>query len=225
MIELHDIGTSRRDTTWAKTRHLLALPMFERAGTRGWVHRSLRLWIATSRRDVREVSTILLERHYLRRRATPPRTLTINYLAALDGGEGAGALAQIALLPSNLGPLRRELGLHACEVLTLTRLWRADDLTPDVAPDLTPEVVRRVVRRLAADWAERKSANLKTRPRLLVSYCDPAHGHDGATYTSAGAVSMGPTRGGKLLFAWALDPLLRESLRVYAQTLMQVPKA
>lgn len=212
----HPTQTSRQDTTHAKTRHLLALPLFERAGMRGWTHRTLKLWVAESRKDRTLVSDIVLRRHYLRRRGVPPRTLVLSYLASL-GGDGAAAMCQVAMLPGNLGPLRKVLGLHACEVLTLTRLWRADDLDPGVAPDMTPEVVRRVVRRLAADWAERKSANLAARPRLLVTWADPAVGHDGATYIAAGATALGPTRGGKLLFAWALEEGLREPLRAYGR--------
>lgn len=224
MIELLAHEVSRRDTTWERACHLRALPLFERAGTRGWTHRALTLRIAETRRDVREVSQIVLERHYLRRRGVPPRTLVISYLASV-GGEGAAALVQVAMLPANLKPLLAALGLHPAETLTLTRLWRSDDLTPDIAPDLTPEVVRRVVRRLAADWVERKCANLKTRPKLLVSWADPSVGHDGNTYVSAGATSLGLGRAGKLLFAWALDGSLREPLRAYARNLQGMARA
>jgi hypothetical protein len=95
-------------------------------------------------------------------------------------------------------------------------MWRADDLGPEVAPDLTPYVLRQVVRRLAADWSDRKCANLQAQPRILLTHADPGIGHDGATYIAAGATALGPTRGGKLLFAWPLDPALKLPLRAYA---------
>lgn len=218
-VDLLHQNTSRQDTTHERARHLMALPLFERAGTRGWTHRTLKLWVAESRKDRTLVSDIVLRRHYLARRATPPKVLVMSYLGALEGGEGAAVMCQVALLPANLKPLLAALGLHPAETLTLTRLWRSDDLTPEVAPDLTPYTLRQVVRRLPTDWAERKSANLAARPRLLVTWADPAVGHDGATYIAAGAVPLGPTRGGKLLFAWALDPDLREPLRAYARRL------
>lgn len=218
MIDLPPYAVSRRDTTWAKATHLRALPLFDRPGTRGWVHRALTLRVAESRRDVREVSRIVLERHYLRRRATPPRTLVLSYLASLGGAGSAAAMCQVALLPSNLAQLLAQLGLHPCSVLTLTRCWRADDLGPEVAPDLMPEVLRRAVKRLAADWIERKcSDRLRAEPRLLVTYADPALGHDGGLYAGAGAVPLGVARSGKLLHGWALDPSLREPLRVYGR--------
>lgn len=212
----HPTQTSRRDTTHERVRHLLALPLWG-AGTRGWTHRTLKLWVAESRKDRTLVSDIVLRRHYLARRATPPKVLVMSYLGALEGGEGAAVMCQVAMLPGNLKPLLATLGLHPAETLTLTRMWRSDDLTPDVAPDLTPYTLRQVVRRLPTDWSERKCRNLEAQPRLLVTWADPAVGHDGATYTSAGATALGTTRGGKLLFAWALEEGLREPLRAYGR--------
>lgn len=176
---------------------------------------NLSLRIAESRQDIREVSDILLHRHYLRRRATPPRTLVLSYLASLSGS-GACAMVQVAMLPANLKALCQALDLHPCSILTLTRAWRADDCTPDRTPGLMPLVIRRAVKRLAADWTERKCANLKAKPRLLVTYADPSVGHDGRLYEGAGAVALGQGAAGKLLFAWALDPLLKPMLQQYA---------
>lgn len=193
---------SRRDTSHVKATHLTQLPLGFDSGKRGWVHRALTIRVAESRRDRALVSDIVLRRHYLRRKATPPRVLVLSYLASL-GGEGAAAMAQVALLPCNYGGLLPALGLHQAEVLQLVRSWRADDLGPQVAPDLMPEVLRRVVRRVAADWSALKCANLQARPRLLTSFADPAMGHDGNLYTGAGAVPLGGKS--KLLFAWALD--------------------
>ena len=191
------------------------LPLGADLGRRRWTHRALTIRVAESRADRAIVSDIVLRRHYLRRRATPPKVLVLSYLASL-GGDGAAAMVQIALLPSNNKPLLAALDLHACSVLTLTRLWRADDLDPSVAPDLTPFALRQVIRRLPTDWAQKKCANLQARPRILLTHADPGIGHDGATYLSAGAVALGPTRGGKLLFAWPLDETLCAPLRGYA---------
>lgn len=206
---------SRRNTTHAQATHLTQLPLGFETGKRGWVHRNLTIRVADSKKDRAEVASIIRERHYLRRRATPPRVLVLSYLASL-GGDGAAAMVQVALLPANYKPLLNTLDLHPCSVLSLTRLWRADDLDPSVAPDLTPFALRQVVKRLAGDWTNLKCTNLQARPRVLLTHADPAVGHDGATYLSAGAVALGPTRGGKLLFTWALDPSLRAPLRCYA---------
>lgn len=67
---------------------------------------------------------------------------------------------------------------------------------------------------MAGDWVERKCAHLAARPRLIVSWADPAMGHDGALYLGAGVVLLGSES--KLLLGWALDPELRAPLRQYA---------
>lgn len=99
-------------------------------------------------------------------------------------------------------------------VLQLVRCWRADDLGPSIAPDLMPETLRRIVKRGAADWVTLKCQNLAARPRLLISFADPAMGHDGNLYLGAGAVPLGGKN--KLLFAWPLDDSLRQPLRQFA---------
>ena len=202
---------SRRDTTPLKFQHLAQLPIG--VGTRGFTHRALRIRIAARRSDRDLVADIVKTRHYLERWPAPPRTLILSYLADL-GGDGAAAMAMVAMLPTNYGAVMPALELHPCEVLQLVRCWRADDLGPQVAPDLMPEVLRRVVRQLGADWAAHKCENLQARPRLLVSYADPAVGHDGKLYLGAGAVALGGAD--KLCFAWALDKDLKQSLRSYA---------
>lgn len=206
---------SRRPTTHEQAAHLAQLPLGANLGSRSWVHRNLTLRVAESRADTALVSEIILQRHYLRRRATPPRVLVLSYLGSLGGTEAA-AMVQVALLPANHKPLLQALDLHPCSVLSLTRLWRADDLGPEVAPDLTPYVLRQVVRRVAADWTERKCTNLAARPRMLLTGADPGVGHDGATYLSAGAVALGPGKSGRLAFAWPLDQTMRAPLRAYA---------
>lgn len=224
-----DLGTSRRDTTRVKVCYLDQVPLDfgVRLGFRSWVHRALRLRVAERRRDRDLTAAIVRRRHYLARWDVPPQTLILSYLADLDGlgpGQaGAAAMVRVALLPQQYH-VTAALGLGQLEVLTLTRSWRADDLGPDVAPDLTPEVLRRVVRgernrgplrALRDEWVARKcrEGGLRAVPRLLATYADPAAGHDGALYRGAGATCVGPGAGGKLLFAWALDPALREPLR------------
>lgn len=67
---------------------------------------------------------------------------------------------------------------------------------------------------LGREWTARKcrDGGLWAVPRLLVTYADPAVGHDGSLYLAAGATACGPGAGGKLLFAWALDQDLRKPL-------------
>ena len=214
---------SRQDTTHVKAAHLRQLSLVgQPIGSRGWVHRNLALRIADSRADRAEVADIIRTRHYLKRWPAPPKTLLLSYIASL-GGDGAAAAVMIGLLPTNYGPVLQALNLHQAEVLQLVRCWRADDLGARVAPDLMPLVLRRTVRRLAADWADRKCANLVARPRLLVTYADPSVGHDGRLYEGAGAVALGRGSGGKLMFAWALDDTLRDPLRQYGQARAERP--
>ncbi len=218
---------SRRDTTLAAVRYVLQLPLVAQPGARGWVHRAMRLRVVESRPD-RDVAAWVVKRlHYLGRWPVPPRTLVLSYLAELDGviadaAAGAAGLVMVALLPGQYH-VARALDVHPCSVLSLVRCWRADDLVPGLAPDFTPEMLRRVVRGersrgplrgLAAEWAARKcrEGGLRAPARLLVTYADPAMGHDGALYLAAGATACGPGAGGKLLFAWALDETLRAPL-------------
>jgi hypothetical protein len=209
---------SRQDTTHLKVAHLHQQSLVGEppAGTRRWVHRNLSIRIAESRRDRNLVADIIRTRHYLRTWPAKPRTLLLSYVADL-GGQGAAAMAMVALLPGNFGALLPALDLHQAEVLQLVRSWRADDLGPTTAPDLMPETLRRVVKRVASDWSDLKCANLKARPKLLVTFADPAVGHDGALYLGAGATPLGPGPSGKLAFAWALDPGLKVPLKMYAQ--------
>ncbi len=74
MLQRLDIGTSRRDTTRAKTAYLEQLPLGAELGRRGWVHRALRLRVADSTADRSLVRQVLLERHYLGRWPAPPRS-------------------------------------------------------------------------------------------------------------------------------------------------------
>lgn len=221
---------SQRDTTARKVVYLGQLALGAQPGSAGWVRRALRLRVAESRGDRALAAAIVRERHYLQRRVGRPRTLILSYLADLDGAgagsAGAAGLVQVALLPGQY-PVLPALGVAQYEALSLVRLWRADDLGPKVAPGLTPELLRRVVRGerrrgpllgLREEWIARKcrEEGLRAAPRLLLTYADPAVGHDGATYVAAGAVACGSSAGGKLLFAWALDGELAAPLRAWA---------
>lgn len=225
---------SRRDTTAVKTAYLGQLALGAEVGTRRWVRHALRLRVAESRADCHLAADVVRHRHVLQAWPVPPRTKFLTYLSSLDGGDagpaGAAGLVMVALLP-NQYHARIALGLGQLEVLTLVRMWRADDLVPAVAPDLTPETLRRVVRGergrgplldLRSEWCARKlDERLRAAPRLLATYADPAYGHDGATYLAAGAVDCGAAKCGKRLFAWALDDETRAQLRAYADAVAE----
>lgn len=222
-----DNDLSRRDTTAEKVRYLAQLPLDARPGSRGWVRQSLRIRVAESSRDRSLVAQIVRRRHYLCRWPVRPKTLILSYVADLSGVEpgpaGCAAMIMIALVPGQYHALKA-LGVASYEAPVLVRSWRADDLGPDLAPDFMPEVLRRVVRGergrgplrgLRDEWTARKcrEGGLRAPPRLLVTYADPAVGHDGALYRAAGARYCGPGAGGKLLYSWALDEALVEPLR------------
>lgn len=219
-LDVHPVSDlSRRHTTHAQAHHLAQLPLGFKTGLRGWVHRNLTLRVAESRRDRAEVANIIRERHYFRSWPAKPRTLLLSYIGSL-GGEGAAAVMMVGMMPINLGGLLPALGVHQSETLELLRSWRADDLGPEIAPDFMPHVVRSVIKRVAADWASLKCANTKAAARLLITFADPSSvvQHDGGLYAGAGATALGPTRSGRLAFAWALDETLRGPLKAYAAT-------
>jgi len=70
------------------------------------------------------------------------------------------------------------------------------------------------VKSLRDEWIARKCRpeGLRAAPRVLVTYADPAAGHDGATYLAAGARFIEKGRNGKLLFCWPLDDEMRQQL-------------
>lgn len=220
------IDYSREDTTHRKVAYLQQLTIGAAPGSRAWVRQSLRLRVAETTRDRTAVAQIVRHSHYLRRWPVRPKTLILSYIADLGSGEGPAAVAMVALLPGNVHAAKA-LEVHPCSVLTLVRNWRADDLGPAMAPDLMPQVLRRLVggckrsgiRSLGDEWTARKirPGGLYAIPRLLVSYADPGVGHDGGLYRGAGATFCGPGTGGRLLFAWALDPALRDPLRQLGQ--------
>lgn len=238
MIAPDHEDASRQDTTLEKAAYLSQLALGAELGRRAWVHRALQLRVAESRSDRALVAEIVKRRHLHGRWPCPPRTLILSFLASLDGvgaQPSAAGLVMVALLPGNYH-VTRALGLAQYEVLTLTRMWRADDLGPSVAPDLTPEMLRQVVRGarrcgplrgIRKEWLARKCRpdGLRAAPRLLATYADPAAGHDGATYLAAGASYCGTGSGGKRLFAWGLDEETRSQLRGLARVVAERSRA
>jgi len=238
---LYPWQVSRRDTTYVKVRYLAGqIPLWWMAKSRRWAVQRMAIRVVDNNRggaynatDVRLYSDIVRRRHYLRRWPVPPNKKILVYLADIDGLQpgpaGVAGMMMFSLIPSNhivVEALRaRGADLHQCEVLTLVRCWRADDLTPDVAPNFTPQFLRRVIRGHAVQalpslrdvWVARKcNERLEAQPRLLVTYADPAQGHDGALYRAADAVFCGTAKDGKLLFAWALEDGLRDDLMACA---------
>ena len=217
---------SRRETALQRTAYLAQLPLEARPGSRAWVRQALRLRVAERTADRALVADVVRRRHYLGRWPAPPRTLILSYLADLAGVEagaaGAAGMVMIALLAGQYHALKA-LDVHPCSALTLVRSWRACDLGPDTAPDFMPQVLRRVVggcrrsglRPLAEEWQARKcrEGGLYAVPRLLLTYADPALGHDGGLYRGAGARYLGPGAQGRLLFGWPLVSDLVEPLR------------
>ncbi|WP_374713797.1 hypothetical protein, partial [Symbiobacterium terraclitae] len=92
------------------------------------------------------------------------------------------------------------------EALEVARNFLADDLRWPAVPDLAPAILREVVRRMRQgdDWAEVVAGRVLWRPRLLLSFSDPAQGHDGGLYRGAGAQYLGETAGGKGVWGWEL---------------------
>lgn len=218
-----DLDVSRRDTTLVKFAYLAQMPMDAQPGRRAWVRKALELRVADRRPDRDLVADIVKHRHYLGRWPAKPKTLVLSYLGGLRGveaGAAGAAVCAMVTLQATQYHILKPLELHQCEVLNLSRCWRADDLGPAMTPDLMPETLRRIVkggrgvRSLRDEWCDRKlrEGGLRAIPRVLATYADPAQGHDGALYRSSGAYDCGAGAGGKLLFCWALDEAMRAQL-------------
>lgn len=250
------IDTSMQDTTHRKFRYLanaqLDIGVEIRPGSRSWVHRAMQVRLATHPDERSLAWKIIKTRHYLRRNPVPPKTKFVSYLTTFSGIRSsetqAAGVAIVALLANNFHALPfLNAGLseddpawiHPCSVLSLVRMWRADDLTPTIAPDFTPEMLRRIVRgekhipacaAVRGDscdcsalgpirdvWTAYKvNGGLSAEPKILFTYADPSVGHDGNTYISAGASFCGVAKNGKLLFAWALTEHVKSNLKAYS---------
>lgn len=228
------IDTSRVLTSWAPLQMEMASSV--KPMTRGQVHRRLSLRVAEVSRDITLVNRVWMERHYLRRRPVPPRVKVLHIVGDVSGVDpgaaGCSVAVTVALLSGTASRVHRSLcaalELHPCNVIELARSWRSDALTPEVAPDLMPFALRRIVKGgnglkpLAEEWNTRRlNAGLSAPARVLLTYADGSVGHDGGLYLGAGAVAVGRTANGKRAFAWALDGLLIEPLRAWAEALKE----
>lgn len=269
---------SRVDTTLSKTRYMVQVPMwFHARDVQRWATERMRIRAVENdkdgqynARDVKTYSSIVRQRHYLKRWPVKPETKVLAYLADIDGVSpgpaGAAGMAMFGMQAGQLSLLKAitewgrftptdttsrrhgrsargacskcsaelhqhiETGgilqcptfqVHPCSVISLVRFWRADDLDATFAPYFSPSMLSRIIcghresglPPLASVWERRKCTNgLTAKPRLLITYADPSMGHDGGLYRAAGARYCGHGSQGKMLFAWALDPVLRRPL-------------
>lgn len=211
---------------WEGARHSTALQetaylagggrlMFD-PHSRGQVHRVVRQWLRVARTpaEKRRVMDVWRHIHYLGRgggNVFPPRTIRLSYYLDLPALRPvphpwypAAAVTIRFALP---GGVPADLGLKSpLEALEIARCFVADDLRYPHVVDLGPEILREVVRRMRQgdDWAEVVAGRVQWRPRWLLSFSDPAVGHDGGLYRGAGARCLGETAGGKGVWGWEL---------------------
>jgi len=184
--------------------------------SRGEVHRVVRQWLRVARTpaEKRRVMDVWRHIHYLGRgggNVFPPRTIRLSYYLDLPALRPvphpwypAAAVTIRFALP---GGVPADLGLKSpLEALEIARCFVADDLRYPHVVDLGPEILREVVRRMRQgdDWAEVVAGRVQWRPRWLLSFSDPAVGHDGGLYRGAGARCLGETAGGKGVWGWEL---------------------
>lgn len=238
-----DKESSRQDTTRHKVSYLAGAQLGLQAapGSQRWVRHGLQMRVAESAKDRAGAARIIRRYHYLPGWPVRPRTLCLTYLADLAGvyhatqdpeRAPAAALMMVACQPAQW-MFAAALGLHQCEILTLVRCWRADDLGPALAPNLAPEMLRRLVRGersrgqlgpLRDEWIARKcrTGGMTAIPRILATYADPAVGHDGALYLASGAVACGKAKSGRRLFVWPLDEQLKQPLMGWLQAKREI---
>lgn len=189
--------------------------------SRSWVRNTIRehLRVAESREDRHRVMDVWKRHHYLADGRSPfkPKTTHISYILDMPGwvmsdppGIPSACASLIYCKPGGIRPLLGRLGCTTTmQVMELVRNFVADDVRE--IPDFSPRVLREIVRRMRQgdDW-ERNNARLENscrsdcRPRWLITYADPAVGHDGGLYRGAGAEEIGESASGKLLFGWPL---------------------
>lgn len=189
--------------------------------SRGQVHQVVRQWLRVARtaEERARVMRVWREVHYLGRGQADPigvRQIRLSYYLDLP----ALRPAPISWYPAAAVTIRfclpngvpRELGLESpLQALEIARNYLADDLRYPAVPDLAPEILREVVRRTreGTDWADLVNGRVKRRPRWLLTFSDPAQGHDGGLYQGAGAVYLGRRAQGKEVWGWALSPEAR----------------
>lgn len=133
--------------------------------------------------DVRPVAPSVVEplvvgEHYLH--SMPPAAV------ACFGVYLEGALVGAVVLTAGARHVHRLLvGARSGDVLTLARLWLADDV-PHNAESRVISVVCRLLAR-------------ERRAKALVSYADPTAGHTGTIYRAAGWVYLGMSESGRYI--------------------------
>lgn len=186
--------------------------------SRGWVHQTVRQWLRVARTpaEIRRVMDVWRQVHYLGRPDRGPhwdpigrKQLRLHYYLDLPALRpeptvwypAAALTVRFALrngIPDSLG-LSSSL-----QALEIARNFAADDIRS--IRDLSPEILREVVRRLRAgtDWQEMINGRVLWQPQWLLSFSDPAVGHDGGLYQGAGAVYLGTRAQGKQVWGWPL---------------------
>lgn len=194
--------------------------------SRGEVHRIIRQWLRVARTpaEVRRVMRVWREIHYLAKPERGPtydpigaRCIRLHYYLDLPclrpAPEPWIPAAAVTIRFALPGGVPDWLGLESpLQALEVARMFAADDVRQMVR-DFSPAVLREVVRRIreGRDWAEVVRGRVRWQPRWLLTWADPSVGHDGGLYRGAGAVYLGESAGGKLLFGW---PLCREHASV-----------
>jgi hypothetical protein len=110
------------------------------------------------------------------------------------------------------GGVPKVLGLESpLQALEIARNFVADDIR--LIRDMSPTILREVVRRIkeGSDWASVVKGRVLWEPQWLLSFSDPAVGHDGGLYLGAGADYLGTLPSGKEVWGW---PLTEEAQKV-----------
>lgn len=191
--------------------------------SRGWVRGMVRqeLRVAKTPVEKRRVMDVWRHVHYLGRGkggVFPPKTIRIHYYLDLPALRplphtwvpAAAVTIRYALLTGGGSGWRDrlvDLGMESpMQALEIARSFVADDLRYPAINDLSPSILREVVRRMrtGTEWQEIVAGRVQWRPVWLLSYSDPAVGHDGGVYRGAGAEFLGETSAKKQLWGWRL---------------------
>lgn len=213
----HDPQDARVSTTKMSTSYFGTGMVWGRPDNRTWVRAAIRdhLRVAQSREERHRVAYVWKHIHYLARGRYPFRETTIiNYYLDLPGWRHTPHEANIPAACASLrycvlGVPWREMGCeHPMDVMELARNFVADDVREirDFSPAILREIVRRMQRMDDWNWNNARLQNpVRTPPRWLVTYSDPAVGHDGGLYRGAGAQFICESVGGKHLWGWRLS--------------------
>lgn len=219
MIALPAPNSARHSTTSAATAYLgESGRLMGNPQSRGWVHSTIRQWLRVARKpdEISRVMRVWREIHYLAKPAKGKHhdpigreSIRIHYyldMPALrvppSSWYPAAAITIRYCLP---GGVPKELGLESpMQALEIARSFVADDIR--TIRDFSPEVLREVVRRIrtGADWQSVVKGRVLWKPQWLLTFSDPAVGHDGGLYRGAGAQYLGARPGGKEVWGWPL---------------------